>query len=265
MSYSHLTPVLALLFYFIAAGFSSSTSDKQAVFVRASVGFGILFHLFSLVVFYPIASTHLLGISMSVASLALGIYFLIFSGGQLNGLRQLVLGFLILLYLCSSGLLHMGHPDNLAVKSVYLLWSHVCFSLIGLLSFLAAGTLGFAYLSQAKALRPSKASSVAKQQRLSKVIGRLPPLRELSKLIKLSGKVGLFATIIGLYLGFLYTESTGVKLDILDPKLLLSTILVIYYGLILVLRSRISETMFAKLSSLGVLFTIGSFFSASLK
>lgn len=265
MSYTHLTPVLALLFYFIAAGFSGSTSDKQIVFVRASVSLGILFHLFSLFIFYPIASTHLLAISMSVASLVLGIYFIISGGGRFKSLRQLVLGFLILLYLCSSGLLHLGHPDNSMVKSAYLLWSHVCLSLIGLLNFLVAGCLSFAYLSQAKALRPKKNPNGARQEQLSKVLGRLPSLRELSRLIKLSGKIGLFSTIIGLYLGLLYTESTGVRINFLEPKLLLPTILVIYYGLILVFRSRISETMFAKLSSVGVILTISSLLVASLK
>jgi len=263
MILSHLSPVIALVLYLLGAAFSSSSSERQILILRVVIGLAIVFHLHSLYFFLPILSLHLLAFSTSAVALVLGLCFIILGGGKFAALRQFVLGFIVVLYLASSVLLHLGHTQSSELKSVYLLWSHVLFSLVGLLSFLASGGLGLAYLTQARALRPSQGVKI--QERLAMVLGRLPPLRELSRLIKLTGKVGLFSTVIGLYLGFLYTESSGVRFAVLDPKLLLPIILVIYYGFVLIFRSKISEKLFAKLSSFGIFLTITSLVVSSIK
>lgn len=258
---SHLSPVFSLLFYFVGASLSGSTSEAKLRAVRSIVALALLLHLYSLFIFYPIASSHLLAFLMSVSSVILAFYFVISGGGKFKSYRQIVLGLVISLYLVSSYLLHLGHPQNLQVKSAYLLWSHVGISLVGILCLLISGILGIAYLSQARGLHRSTGGG----RSLSLIIGRLPPLRVLSKLIQQIGKLGLFGEIIGIYLGFLYTESVGVRMDLLDPKLSLPMTLVFYYGLVLISRASVSETIFAKLSASGIILSVSSLIIASTR
>ena len=132
---SHLFPILALSLYLLAAAFSSSDASKKIAFVRYTVGAAILFHAYSLFEFFSVASLHLLAFLMSAAALVFSMYFVLSGGGKFKSFRQLVLGFIIILFLGSSVLIHLGHGQNINVKSVYLLWSHVGFSLIGLFIF----------------------------------------------------------------------------------------------------------------------------------
>jgi hypothetical protein len=262
MILDHLAPVAALVLYLLAAGFYSSISSKLISIGRWVVLGAIIFHLYSIVLFTGAAASHLLAMIMSLTALALGLYFYAVGGGQFKSLRQLGFSVLIALYLASSVLMHLSNGSSSFVKSVYLLWSHVGLSFIGLLSILVSGILSLLYLSQAKALKQGDQKN---SKALASIIGRLPPLRELSRLSKLTTKIGLAFMLIGLYLGFLYTESSGVRIQVLDPKLTLPTLVVIFYSLILLFRTKLSETLFSKLSSSGMILTITSLIVASLK
>ena len=100
---------------------------------------------------------------------------------------------------------------------------------------------------------------------LLEVLGKLPPLRELSRLSLTALKGGLLLTVVGIFLGIIYTEDAGTVFRPTDLKLLLPSLLVVYYGVVVVMRGRISEAIFIRLSAGGMFFAVTSLLVAAIR
>ena len=260
----HFLPVVALILYLLALTFLSRRTADDSRLPRVSRFFlstAVVCHLLSLSSIYSLRPLPFLATSLSLASLLLAVAHLLLAEKRLKGFMQISLFLIIALYLFSSLMLHSTASELQRTKSLYLLWSHVTVTLFGVLSFLAAGLLSLGHLYEARALKKGR----RRGERVVEVLGKLPPLRELSRLSLTALKGGLLLTVVGIFLGIIYTEDAGTVFRPTDLKLLLPSLLVVYYGVVVVMRGRISEAIFIRLSAGGMFFAVTSLLVAAIR
>ena len=224
---NNMIPILTVLAYlssfFLYLRFLGMGRELTGKLGTLLLGVGLVVHFFALLERSPgshqvpyndlYGSMSLFGWLLALTYLGLELYH------RQRSVGAFVLPFILVFFLAA----HLAPADRLSPPAAHgrVFAYHVTLSILAYAAFALSFVLSLIFLGEERLLRNRK---------LGNMVWRLPPLELLERMSQSSVLVGLVSIAIGTTLGFVTVDSLGGQYSYLDPKYLITLLVLVLYA-----------------------------------